>query len=371
MPILRSIKNQLASVVPTAKPMSGVTDPLLASGVVTPEQIAAATAVASPVGTGPNIYGEGTRHGPTPPLPTGYVAPPKPYVSPTGQWPYTGGNENSNSISSNGASGGIIGGIQDQLFGPSGHPILQAAQIQADALQDAIPFFEPFLEYGTQGLEGYAAGATPQGLSDTIDQIMSGSLFGGLVDERRNEVQNMLSAGGMMRSGRAVEEGAAIPTDIALALEGVLRGRQGGLAEMGFGGATNIANLTTQVGEAIASGILGLEAQRAAAKATKDTNKSNLLGSLISGGASLLGGFSDPALKENVKAVRKVGPLTLVTWDWIPETKGTIVENMSRVGFMADEVQEHFPEVVSEFGGYRLIDYPSLFNRLNNATTDS
>lgn len=242
-------------------------------------------------------------------------------------------------------------------------PILQAADIQAEALENAIPYFEPFYDMGLAGAQGYASAATPQGLDEMISQIMSGDYFTDLVDTRTRAVQGQLAASGLTRSGRALEEAAAIPTELAFNIENLLTGRQGSLGDMGFSSGSQIADLTTRVGEAIASGILGLEAQENARDMAGDTNRSNLLGSVI--GGTLSGGlFSDPSLKQNIRTQGKIGPLTLVEWDWIPEAKGTLVENCPTIGFMAPDVKEHYPDLVSEFGGYQVIDYPNLIERL-------
>ena len=74
--------------------------------------------------------------------------------------------------------------------------------------------------------------------------------------------------------------------------------------------------------------------------------------------------FSDPVLKMNVEKVSDIGPLSLVQWDWIPETEGTLIEGCGTLGFMADEVEKHYPHRVSEFCGLMVIDYPGLLDDL-------
>lgn len=261
---------------------------------------------------------------------------------------------------------GFLSGISQTMGKKS--PILQAADIQAEALENAIPFLEPFLNLGRQGLERFASSSTVQGLGSVIDQILNTDAFQGLVDQRQESVTNQLSSVGLTRSGAAAEEAAAIPMDVAFEIENLLSGRQGGLAGLGLSGATGIADLTTRVGEAIASGILGLEAQRTARSAAKDTNRANILGAGLGALGSIL---SDPRLKTNVKTNGKIGPLTLVSWEWIDETKGTVVEGMQTFGFMADDVEKHFPQHVGEFGGYKTIDYPALITELKDGTSNS
>lgn len=259
---------------------------------------------------------------------------------------------------------GAFNGFFDYVTDQMGSPEERAAQIQADSIKDAIPFLEPFYDAGLSGIEAFSDAATPQGLGDLIAQIMKGDYFVDLMGERERSVQGQLAAGGLTRSGAALEEAARIPTDLAFDIENILTGRQGSMGDIGYGAAQGIANLTTEVGEAIASGILGREASRRARDAARDSNRSNLFGSFVGGLGSALGGLSDPALKENVRVYGKVGPLTLVEWDWIPEAKGTIAELCPTIGFMAPEVKEHFPDLVSEFGGYQIIDYAGLTERL-------
>lgn len=238
------------------------------------------------------------------------------------------------------------------------NPITQAANVQVDALQNAMPFFQPFLDAGNFGLDLFQQGSSAGGLEQILNEIMGGQSFQGLRDERQRGVQGQLSAGGLTRSGTGIEAAANIPTDLAFNISNLLSGRQESLAGFGFGGASNIADLTTRVGEAIASGILGNEERRSSRRSESRTNTSNLIGSVL-GGA-----FSDPALKQNIEKIGEIGPLDLVQWDWIPEVEGTIVAGMRTMGFLSTQVREHYPEFVSEFGGYDLINFHGLIERL-------
>lgn len=248
--------------------------------------------------------------------------------------------------------------------GGSSNPIMDAANIQADALQDAIPYFDPYYNAGLTGLEGFAGASTAQGLDQMLASIMSGDAFPGLMDARRQEVESMLASSGLRRSGEAIDAAAAIPTDLALTLEGILTGRQGQLAESGFAAGSNIADLTAQVAQAIASGILGVHAQDIQSDANRESNLFDLAGSILSGGG-LSSVFSDPSLKENIRVMGKIGPLDLVEWDWIEDAKGTMVENMPTRGVLSTQVREHYPAFVSTFGGFDVIDYKGLYNHLS------
>lgn len=252
-------------------------------------------------------------------------------------------------------------GILSSIAGGN-NAFTNAADVQVNALENAIPLFQPFLDSGLFGLNNLQQGATPRGLDQILSQIMGTDTFGSLVDERTRSVEGLLSSGGLSRSGAAIEQGAAIPTDIALALQGILSGNNQALANFGFGGASEIGSLTTQVGQAIASGILGQEQSRATSKAASQTNTSNLIGAGI--GAL----FSDPALKQNVRKIKKIGPLDLIQWDWIPQAKGTIVENMPTIGFMSTQIKEFYPQFVGEFAGFDTVDYKKLINELETVS---
>lgn len=236
-------------------------------------------------------------------------------------------------------------------------PLIHAANVQQDALEDAIPFFQPFMDAGLLGLEQFTDTTTPEGLDALLARIMGGDAFGSLLDERTQSVEGQLAAGGLTRSGTAIEEAAAIPTNLAMELEGILSGRSGALADTGFAASSNIADLTTRIGEAIASGILGVESRDNTRKANRDTNRTNLIGAAIGGM------FSDPALKENITKINTIGPLGLYTWDWIDDAP-EIVQRQQTTGFLTTEVKEHFPQFVKEFGGFETVEYEGLLKHL-------
>jgi hypothetical protein len=101
--------------------------------------------------------------------------------------------------------------------------------------------FQPYQEPGLDAYEQFAQGSTPEGLDAILSQIMGGNTFGSLIDERTRSMEGMLSAGGLTRSGEALDQAAQLPVDVALALESLLSGRQAGLADTGYGATSNIA----------------------------------------------------------------------------------------------------------------------------------
>ena len=223
----------------------------------------------------------------------------------------------------------------------------------------------PFIEAGTGALPGVIQGSTAGGLDERLAEIFDTDIFGSLVEERQRGVQGQLAAGGLTRSGTAIQEAANVPTSLGLMLEQLLTGRATNLAGSGQNAATGlgaigaqtsggIANRFARQGQDAASGIL--TDQQAEAQQTQQ-----LLTTAATAAAIF---FSDPALKENVEPISTIGDLTLFQWDWIPETKGTMIEGCADMGFMADEVKEKYPEHVTEFCGLMVIDYPSLLSEM-------
>lgn len=234
---------------------------------------------------------------------------------------------------------------------------------QFDITQGQI---QPFVEAGVAQLPALEAGATVGGLDEVLGQIFGSQNFQNLRDERTRALEGQLSAGGLTRSGTALQEAANIPTGLGFELEQLLSNRSANLAgtaqagavqigQFGAQSSANIAGLQQATGQAASSGILAdQQADAAAVKANQDF--------LVSAGALF---FSDPSLKENVGEIGAVLDLKLYQWDWKPETKGTMIEGCGEIGFMADEVREKYPQHVYDYAGFMLIDYPSLLNELD------
>lgn len=247
------------------------------------------------------------------------------------------------------------------LFGAASQAGSRAGAAQAAGKQQGIETLtqelSPFRDAGLQGLAGFQQGSTAEGFGANLEELLSGGALQGLVQERGRAVQGQLAAGGLTRSGAGIQAAAAVPTDLALQIEQMLSQRQGGLAETGFQAARGIgggvAALQSGIGQDIGSGIV-TDAQ---AKAGQQQQ----LFQLATTAASF---FSDPKLKTNTKVIGHIGPLTLYSWDWIPETIGTIIENFPRAGFMADQVKDKFPQFIQEFGGFMTVDMGNLLNKL-------
>ena len=155
--------------------------------------------------------------------------------------------------------------------------------------------FDPFQQAGLGGLEGLVEGSTAGGLDQRLGEIFGSQNFQNLVGERERAVQGQLAAGGLTRSGTALEEIANVPTELGFNIENLLSGRQGQLAGQGFNATTNLANLRQTLGQNIggnvasgglagAQGILGGRANQAA-------GVGNLFGTV--GGISRGGGLGN------------------------------------------------------------------------------
>lgn len=176
--------------------------------------------------------------------------------------------------------GNFIQDTIDTIRGKTGARAAEdAARIQAQNYQKGLDEMrrqfdigrrglDPYMQAGQQGLPLLQQGASVQGYSDLLAEIMQSGMFDELVDERMRGAQGMLGAGGLTRSGAAMEEGERIPVDIATTLAGILTGNAGNLANMGQASAAGAANLGAnfganamnaqgQIGNALASGPLG------------------------------------------------------------------------------------------------------------------
>lgn len=245
-----------------------------------------------------------------------------------------------------------------------------AARIQANAADQGIAeqrrqfeaiqaLLAPFIGAGTGALPGVVSGSTAGGFDQRIAEILGTDTFRALLGERTRSVENHLSGVGLTRSGYGTEQAARIPTELALALEETLFGRQSGLVNMGQASAigqanvgndisSRIAQMMGQRGDALAQGVIG--AQQANAASSQNVLETGMAVASIF--------FSDPRLKANMEPVGKIGPLTLYEWDWKPGVS-KIVGRMS-IGFSADEVEVHFPQHVVKLDGFKAINYEAL-----------
>lgn len=225
---------------------------------------------------------------------------------------------------------------------------------------------QPFLEAGKGALPDFLRGTTLEGLSQNLSKIFDTDIFGDLVGERRNILESGASAQGTTRGGGFFKDLADIPLESGLGIEQLIQGRLGELVGLGSGtaqklgqtgasNATNIASLLQGQGSNVAS----LRSQQSA---QKSASRQGLLNAGI--GAVALLAASDSMLKTNIEPVSEVGNLTMYQWDWHKEIKDTFISKFPTIGFMAQEVEEKYPEYVYELGGIKAINYGALMDRL-------
>lgn len=223
----------------------------------------------------------------------------------------------------------------------------------------------PFIQAGTEALPGVTEGTTAQGLDARLAEIFNTDIFGSLVDERTRALEGQLSAGGLTRSGGALQEIAGVPTDVGLGIEQTLFDRLSGLAGQGLGAASSLGQIGVKPSLGIAS-LFNKQGQNTASGIIADSQaKAKGLGQVISI-ASKAFFASDPLLKKNVEHISNLGDLKLFMWDWIEGAKGTFVEKCPNIGFMADEVEQKYPQFVKEFGGFKMVMYPALLDELEH-----
>ena len=186
----------------------------------------------------------------------------------------------------NSSGGGSVDGrptLQQQIQAMlTGNPITDAASIQSNAYTQGQELLAPYLNAGTSALPALSASATPGGMDDMLSQILNGDNFQSLVDERQRGIQGQLAAGGLTRSGTAMQAAADVPTDLAFQLEGLLNGRNQNLVNQGNNAALSTSSLITGGAEATASGILGNHQQNINQQNIDDQNNNALIASVIS-----------------------------------------------------------------------------------------
>lgn len=158
--------------------------------------------------------------------------------------------------------------------------------------QTNLGYLDPYMQAGQAGLPLLQQGATVGGYSDLLAEIMGTGMFDELVDERMRGAQGMLAAGGLTRSGAALEEGARIPVDIATQLAGILTGNAGNLANMGQATAAGAANLGANFGINNAALLQQIGAARAAGTLGQEQAETQGLGNILSLGTGAFNAFA-------------------------------------------------------------------------------
>lgn len=283
---------------------------------------------------------------------------------------------------------------QDQLIG-----------IDESRYQDKFGALQPFFDRAGGALDTLSSFGSAESQAARLDQIFESDIYDQIRDERTRSAQGQLAAGGLTRSGTALQEVSDISSELGLGMEGILANRTfqgastiasgalqgasalggglglsgagsaglgyspGAIAPAGMGGlgALTGADQGSQQSAGITQGYGNIGTGYANAILAQQGNEAahnQALWSAIAAGGSTAMLFSDARLKENIVKTGEIGPLSIYTWDWKPETDGTLIENAMTEGFLADEVKEIYPQHVHEIAGFDTIDYGGVGQEL-------
>ena len=236
---------------------------------------------------------------------------------------------------------------------------------QFDALQALL---KPYTEAGVPALEQQQAFLGLRGPEEeqaAIDRISSGAGFQESLRQGEEALLQRASATGGLRGGNI--QGALAQFRPALLNQALEQqySRLGGMTQLGQRSAagvgaagmetgTNVANLLSQQGAALAGGELG----QAKAYGQVLNMPAQFLGMQYGAGGKAGMGFgnmfSDRRLKKNIKQIStRPDGLNVYEFDYI-------WGGGRQVGFMAQEVQTIYPGAVSESGGYLMVDYSKV-----------
>ncbi len=156
------------------------------------------------------------------------------------------------------AAAGVVGALTTDT-GAGGRAASAAADESRRAEERARQDLGPFVQAGQGALPGLIEGSTVGGLDERLGRIFDSDIFGRLVEERTRSVAGQLAAGGLTRSGTALQEIGNVPSSLALQIEQLLTGRLGGLAGQGLQAGTGLAEVGLSGGqfrgEALSQGI--------------------------------------------------------------------------------------------------------------------
>lgn len=211
---------------------------------------------------------------------------------------------------------GSIGRYHEAMTGKTGEQAAKEAMMaQLLAIDDASKYltetgeeisgrYDILSEALPAAWEYMMASATPEGLAQNIQDIRTSGLYDEILGERMDTMGKGLSRAGLSRSSYGGRRYADLSTDALMGLEGMLTGRQGKVAGIGYdalgrqvGLDTNLmnqlANLKLQKGGVRAGGVLG-EAEAIAKGAQNQYTAMHNVGSGLMGMfGGMMGGGSD------------------------------------------------------------------------------
>jgi hypothetical protein len=248
---------------------------------------------------------------------------------------------------------------------------IEASEIQAAYQREALDYLkereeipQQYREEAIQQLAGYyglPGGTGDQGqMIEGLRQTPLYEAIMGTQEAGEEAILRQAAATGGLRSGTT--QAALADQAQRLQQEALLQsynqqvqGLQGlaGLPSL----APMIAQQTGGIGQTLGQG------QVAAAQAELQGQQAGF-GNLL--GAGQLGlqayqAFSDRRLKKNIRKLGEKAGLGWYSWEWNDEALKLDLDG-SGVGFMADEVEEVYPDMIGMDRGYKTVNYEGLLN---------
>ena len=235
-----------------------------------------------------------------------------------------------------------------------------SSQETANQYNEFIKLLKPSFNTGTSALKGLGEYTNPDALGDLYNSVSDSQLVTDMVADRQEYLGQNLAASGLRNSGRRLSAAAELPTDVITSIMDKIIGLKQNVASIGLG-----------QGSSILGSIGGIQnANNAATSAAfqQAGNRASLISGLIGGGSqigSALALGSDRRLKKNAEIIGKIGPLNVYSWEWAVGASDFMGRELTMTtGFMADEVQEVYPQHVYpiEIDGFEIltVDYDSL-----------
>lgn len=155
--------------------------------------------------------------------------------------------------------------VIDQLSGKAGEKAFaEAAEVESGFQQQIIDLLKPELEFRQEQLGPLGESATAEGFTSNIESLLSGGTLDPLIAQRQRGATQAASSAGLRRSGGAIREAAAIPTDVAFNIENELRRRRERNAQIGQVGITGTTGAIGNLGAIQSGAITGGAGARAA-----------------------------------------------------------------------------------------------------------
>ena len=260
-----------------------------------------------------------------------------------------------------------IGGVLDPAGIFTGAPGIEAAE-EATAISTAEIRRQsdinqanllPFIQAGQQALpfqqDRSTIGGFGSGISDLLQQLQP--QLQPEIDDLLRKNQFALSAGGQLRSGRAITDPANIVSGTllpaALSGESAIGSRLQQLIAPGNQAGGALGALGVQAGQNIGSALTSGNQAALQAQAAGQQNA-------VTGIGALLGAFSDDDLKENKVRVGEVNGFGIYTWDWKAEAKKVLGLVGKGFGTMASEVLKKRPDAIHIDRGYFKVNYHKI-----------